>query len=98
MRKLGKAGIPEDQAKAVVELRGEQVHISVSLAMSEVVEQYRLNEVATKTDFEKMESRSHAEMSAIHADLVSLKKMLFCQSVLWTFLVFGTVVLAIKGL
>ena len=106
---MEKAGIPEDQAKVVVELIGERVNVSVSSAMSEVVEKYHLDEVATKSDLENMVTKYRLNEIAtktdlknmelrFHAEIALLKAMLYCQSVILTFLVFGTVVLAIKGL
>ncbi len=72
VRKLEKAGIPEDQAKAVVELIGERVHVSVSSAMSEVVEKYRLNEMATRDDLEKMVEKYRLNEVATKSDLENM--------------------------
>ena len=71
-RKLVKTGISEDQAIAVVEIIGEQVHTTVSLAIVDMATKRDIADMATKRDIADMATKRDIADMATKRDIADM--------------------------
>ena len=71
-RKLVKTGISEDQAIAVVEIIGEQVHTTVSLAIVDMATKRDIADMATKRDIADMATKRDIADMVTKSDIADM--------------------------